>query len=345
MQIDRLLIVRLGSLGDVVHAIPAVKLLRRAFPAAQLHWAIEERWSELVRGTECSRRPLLDGVHFINTRVWRKAPVSDGTWREVLDRFRVLRAVHFDAAVDFQGLVKSAVVTAISGARIRYGFERPREALANLFYTRTVEVTATHVVDQNIELARVIAPHATHSAEFDLPHDPVAESWCDAYLAGNTITQFALLSPGGGWKAKLWRAENYAEVARALGSIGLSSIINYGPGEDALAKTITDASGGAATPLRCSLAELIALTRRASIFIGGDTGPMHLAAALGIRVVALFGPTDPARNGPYGGRSIVLRSPLSATSYSHSTQSDEGLKQISAADVIDAVHQLLGTAR
>ncbi|MGZ5641330.1 MAG: glycosyltransferase family 9 protein, partial [Burkholderiales bacterium] len=157
MKIDRLLIVRLGSLGDVVHALPAVTLLREAFPAAEIHWAIEERWKELVGGRDAMGRPLVNALHHLNTRAWRRALLSDETWREVLIRFRTLRQVHFDAAIDFQGLLKSAVVAAMSGARVRYGFDKPREQVATLFYTRRITASAAHIVDQNIELASALA--------------------------------------------------------------------------------------------------------------------------------------------------------------------------------------------
>jgi len=341
MKLDRLLIVRLGSLGDVVHALPAVNLLRQAFPASEIHWAIEERWSELVQGCDGDGRPIVDFLHYINTRAWRGALLSDETWREFLGRFRELRTVAFDAAIDFQGLLKSAIVAAASGAGLRFGFDKQRERVAALFYTRRIVGDATHIVDQNLELARAAAPDVAYRVCFNLPCDPAAERWCEAELRARNIGQFALLSPGGGWPAKLWPATGFAEVARSLGGQGLPSIINYGPGEDALAASIERESSGAATALRCSLAELIALTRRAAVFIGGDTGPMHLASAAGIPVVALFGPTDPARNGPYSQPSIVLRTPQSVTSYSHAARAHDGLNYIPAADVVSAVHRLL----
>jgi len=344
MKIDRLLVVRLGSMGDVIHALPAVNLLRQAFPAAELHWAIEERWSELVRGSGPHGQPLVNALHYVNTRAWRKALLSDETWREVLACLQRLRVPKFCAAVDFQGLIKSAMVTAASGARVRYGFDHPRERVAAVFYTRRITATATHVVDQYLELATALAPGIRCDRCFSMAHDADAEQWCDRELRQRNISRFALLSPGGGWGAKLWPAANFAEVARALGREGLPSIINFGPGEDSLAESIEKMSDHAATALRCSLAELIALTRRAAVFIGGDTGPMHLASAVGIPVVALFGPTDPARNGPYGGRNIVLRNARSTNSYSHSARADEGLQSITASDVISAACRLLENA-
>ena len=168
-----------------------------------------------------------------------------------------------------------------------------------------------------------------------------ARSWCDDELRRRGLQDFALLSPGGGWGAKLWPPENYGQVAAALARQGLPSLINFGPGEEELGRAVEQASGGAAQPLCCSLGELIALTRRARLFIGGDSGPMHLAAALGVPVVAIFGPTDPARNGPYGTRSIVLRHAASATSYTHHDRPDDALRSIPAAEVLRAALRLL----
>jgi heptosyltransferase-1 len=159
------------------------------------------------------------------------------------------------------------------------------------------------------------------------------------------ITEFVILNPGAGWGAKQWPAARYGEVARHLYALGIRSVINFGPGEEPLAQESHTASGGLADIFLCSLSELIALTRRAQLFVGGDTGPMHLAAALGVPLVALFGPTDPARTGPYHCNSIVLRSPSSSTSHSHRQEQDEGLLAITPADVVTAAMQLLRRSR
>ena len=175
----------------------------------------------------------------------------------------------------------------------------------------------------------------------ELPHDPAAEARIDARLSEQGISDFAILNPGAGWGAKRWPAERYGEVAAKLASDGVRSIVNYGPGEESLAREAEAASAGAARGIKCSITELIALTRRSRLFVGGDTGPMHLAAALGIPVVAIFGPTDPARNGPYGTRSVVLRSPASSTSHARRSQPDEGMLGIGISAVVAAVRELL----
>jgi len=349
---EKLLILRLGSMGDVLHALPAAAALRWAFPSATIGWAIERRWSELLcaAGAEdgpsgSPEKPIVDRLHFINTMAWRRTLLSSAMWSEAWRAMSVLRAARYELAVDFQGAWKSAAVAALSGAPQRVGFDRPRERPAALSYTRRVRTTSSHVVDQNVELAAAVTGQNLDQSAPPLPCSARSESWADGELQRRGLRQFAMLSPGGGWGAKLWPAERYGEVAAALAREGLPSITNFGPGEEELAHAVMQASEGAAQPLYCRLGELIALTRRASLFIGGDSGPMHLAATLGVPVVAIFGPTDPARNGPYGTRSIVLRHSASLTSYAHHNLPDDALRSIPSSEVLHAAHRLLGDAR
>jgi heptosyltransferase-1 len=180
---------------------------------------------------------------------------------------------------------------------------------------------------------------------FSVPIDAAAETAADNQVRELGLHSFALINPGAGWGAKCWPLERYAEVARALAAHGLRALINFGPGEEQLARKAEHISndGGAriATALSPSLSELVALCRRARLCIGGDTGPVHLAAALGVPVVALYGPTDPARTGPLGSRAIVLRSPASRTTWSHDREPDAGLLEITGAEVISAARHLL----
>jgi heptosyltransferase I len=355
--LERLLIVRLGSMGDVIHALPAATLLRRGFPAATLGWMIEERWAELLcasgiprLGRRCPGRPLLDAVHAVDTLGWRSAPFSGRTWKEARGAWREVRTIRYELAVDFQGAVRTALMACWTGAEATIGFERPREHAASLFYTHTVEADGTHVIEQNAALASAIAGVPVEIPEVEFPVDPAAEESCELKLRQHEGRQFALLNPGAGWEGKQWLPERYGEVARGLRAMGLRSLVNFGPGEELLARTVEAASNRVAEVLSCRLSELVAFTRRARLFIGGDTGPMHLAATLGVPVVALFGPTSPARNGPFGTRSIVLRSPLSsstdtaerAAARSSRKRPDPGLLAISAQQVLAAARQLLG---
>jgi heptosyltransferase I len=177
------------------------------------------------------------------------------------------------------------------------------------------------------------------------PRDRASEDRIDRMHTEIGVRGFAVLNPGAGWGAKRWPAERFGSVAKSLACDGVRSIINYGPGEEQLAREAQAASAGVATPLEASISELIALMRRAKLFIGGDTGPLHLAAALRVPVVAIFGPTDPARNGPYGTRSIVLRNPASRTSHARRSEPDKGLLEIGVESVVGAARQLLQDSR
>jgi len=344
------LIVRLGAMGDVLHAMPAVAALRETFPDAGIGWVIERRWAELLLDPEtgasamAGARKLVDAIHVVDTLAWRKELFSATTYygmRRAIDR---IRAEHYAVAIDVQGAIKSAVLAKMGGARGIVGFAAPREQLATLLYRQKVEARAAHVVDQNVELVSASAGRTLQPGGFDLPRSPRAEAWCEKTLRELAISKFAILNPGSGWGAKSWPAERYAEVARRLREMGLQSVINFGPNERELADTVAGLSDGAAQPVSCSIVELVALTRRASLFIGGDTGPLHLAAALKIPCVALFGPTDPARNGPYGTASVILRSQKSVTSYSHVAEADPGLQSINPDEVVTAASRLLGVA-
>jgi lipopolysaccharide heptosyltransferase I len=349
--VQKILIVRLGSMGDVIHALPAVAALRQAFPKATLGWVIEERWAELLCAVSASRsgaisaqRPLVDRVHAVDTFRWRRSLFSPKSWREARAAIRELRDCAYDVAVDFQGAIRSAFIARLSRARFVYGMAQPREKPAAMFYTNKIAVCGEHVVEQGLSLAEVVSQKPLQSGCTALPHDSATKEKIESWLRSQGIARFAILNPGAGWGAKQWPPERYAEVARELAKDGMSSVVNFGPGEEALAREVETTSAGAAKALSCSVGELIALTRRASLFVSGDTGPMHLASALQIAVVALFGPTNPARNGPYGGRSVVLRSKLSSTSYSHHDRLDVGLAEIQSQEVVAAARKLLGSS-
>jgi heptosyltransferase I len=352
-RLDSILIVRLSAMGDIIHTLPAATALRQAFPQATLGWLIEERWTELLctlryprSGRRSPQRPLVDRVHSVNTSEWRHAPFSFNTWQQMAVGLSQLRGIQYDAVIDFQGAVRSALLARWSGAPIVYGSTQPRENAASMFYTRRVllKTNGTHVVQQALALAGAVIPTAiipTRMAEpqVEFPVDPDAEN----KIAGLTadVNDFAILNPGAGWGAKRWPAERYGQVAKELAKDGLCSLVNYGPGEEALAVAVEAAGEGAARKISCSVSELIALTRRARLLIGGDTGPMHLAAALKIPVVAIFGPTNPARNGPFGTRSIVLRSTSSMTDHTRHREPEQGLLEITVGEVVAAARKLL----
>jgi heptosyltransferase-1 len=355
-SIDRLLIVRLSALGDVIHTLPAAQALRRAFPNTMIGWLIEERWAELLcapgtprRGPRSAQRPLADWVHTVNLTEWRKSltPIATliSTLQQVAKVWNDVRSVGYDVAVDLQGAIRSAMLARWSGARIVYGAAEPRESPASLWYTRRVIARGVHVVEQNLSVAEALAERKLLLPRAEFPQDLDVEQRIERRLAEEGIGTFAILNPGAGWGAKRWPAERYGYVARALAKDGVRAVLNYGPGEENLARDAEAASGGTAKAMKCSITELIALTRRAQLFVGGDTGPMHLAAALQVAVAAIFGPTDPARNGPYGTRSIVLRNPASPTTHARNPQPDEAMLEISVCEVVEAARRLLAAGK
>ncbi len=345
----RILVVRLSAMGDIIHALPAITALRAASPDLQIGWLVEERWVELLCARESDRmaarspqKPLVDWVHLANFKAWRQALLANESWRAMRSLRAEVRGMNYDLALDLQGAIRSALAAKASGAAMRVGSTEPREKPATMFYTRKVDPAGAHVVEQALAIASDIVGHALSYVDPLFPIDPAAEAWAERTLTQLHNRRFAILNPGAGWGTKCWPVESYGAVAAALPARGLAAVINYGPGEEELAHAVHQASGTSALPVKCSVGELIALTRRTSLFIGGDTGPMHLAAALRVPVVALFGPTRPERNGPYATRSIILRSPQSVDNPSHTDHPDEGLASIPPQAVIEAADELLG---
>jgi len=368
-RVRSLLVVRLSAMGDIIHTLPAVAALREAFPHMQLGWLIDERWAELLctlryprAGRRAPERPLADRVHTVNLGQFRGSPVSFHSWQQIAVGLSELRGVEYDAAIDFQGAVRSALLARCSGAPVLYGDVQPRENAASMFYTRQIGTNGQHVVEQALSLAREAirrSPGPENSSRgsslpngrpawnssapnVEFPTDPDAEKKIDSLIGA---AQFVILNPGAGWGAKQWPVERYGIVAKELAREGIQSLINYGPGEEELAKAVEAASEGAARKVTCSIAELISLTRRARLFIGGDTGPMHLAAALKVPVVAIFGPTNPARNGPFGTKSVVLRSASSLTDHTRHREPEQGLLEIAPQEVVTAARKLFREPR
>lgn len=271
----RLLVLRLSALGDVIHTIPAVVALREANPETRISWVVEAAYRELVE--------TVAGVETIPVRMkkWGRSLLASR------DEMRVaLRAMRgADESIDFQGLMKSAMLGWLAGAKSRTGFDRKaiREKPALLFTNRKIEVDTTrHVVDQNLALAQ------------SRIQDPKSEINWEAFPLNSGLDAFAdsiVLLPGAGKPNKLWPADRFREVARLVGE---RALVVWGPGERELAESI-----GARMAPPTTLRELAWILRQARLVIGSDTGPLHLADALGARVIGLYGPTDPRRNGPY----------------------------------------------
>jgi len=344
----RLLVVRLGAMGDILHALPAVTALRQAHPDWLIDWVVEPRWRALLAAEGSTRRqsansaqPLVDRLHFAATRQWRKAPFSRQTINEFMALRSALRAGEYDAVIDLQGAIRSALIARLAGCRRLIGEANPRELPARWLFSERVATYSTHVIEQDVELASAIAGDALTPVEPLLPVDPDAEAWADEILPPITNKTAVLITPGAGWGAKRWPVERYAALAQSLVARGCRVLVNIGPGEEPLAEVIVRVTESAATPLACSLPQLITLTRRIALAIAGDTGPLHLACALGRPVVGIYGPTDPSRNGPFGTRFTVLRSPASRRDHTRRAAPETGLLTIQPADVLRAADALL----
>lgn len=318
MSVSRILVVRLGAMGDILHALPAVAALRMSFPEAEVCWAAAPRWRDLLHGN-----PLVDEfIEFDRRRA--------GGWFRA---WRALRRERFDLAIDFQGLWQSALVATIARSSRVIGYERAqaREGGAAVFYTETVHAMASHVVDRNLELSAAAgALRRVH--EFPLPAGRPEGNLPD--------TPFVLANPLAGWVSKQWPLEHYQTLALQLrDSLGLPLVVNGPPGSERLLRQIT-----AAIPHTSSVSGLIHATRRAAAVVGVDSGPLHLAAALGKPGVAIFGPTDPVRNGPYGNSLAVLRDPSASTTYARESEIAPSMRAVTPELAGAALRRALAAA-
>jgi heptosyltransferase-1 len=337
-------------MGDILHALPAVTALRKAHPEWVIDWVVEPMWSALLTARSGTIRdtinpspmqPVVDRIHFASTRQWRRNLFASETRREIRALRRALKQEHYDAIIDFQGAVRSAMIGRMAPGRRYIGEAEPREPLAKLLFTERVETHGVHVIEQDVELARAVAGDELSPVQPMLPFDPEAEAWAEELMSQGEQGPAVLINPGAGWGAKRWPAERYAEVARALLNRGLRIFVNAGPGEVMLAETVVKRTGGGARSLLCSVEQLIAIMRRMSLAIAGDTGPLHLACALGRPVVGIFGPTDPSRNGPFGVPFKVLRSPESRRDHARRPEPEAGLLTITPEEVLVAGEALL----
>jgi lipopolysaccharide heptosyltransferase I len=330
----RILIVRLSAIGDCVHGLPVLCALRDALPSAHLSWVVEGRTADLLR---C--HPALDAVVQLPRR-WLKSPVT--IWRTR----RQLRALRPDVAIDLQGLTKSAIAGWLSGAPTRIGFAgRDGRELSTWLNNSLVEPLMTHVIDRNLEL---LGPLGTVLDEvrfglpiFDNDTDAVGRFVRDRGLGAG----YALLNVGAGWPSKRWPADRLAQVARYLGErYHLRSVVAWAGDEERRCadQIIVSAGGFAHIAPPTTLVELAALCQRAKLFIGCDTGPLHLAAAIGTPCIGLYGATSARRNGPYGEGHIALQKILlHGGSRDRRNADDAAMRAISVEDVCAACDQIV----
>lgn len=330
MPEPRFLIVRLGSLGDIVHTFPAVAALRASFPASEIAWLTHPRWKLLVESSGLA------------SQIWT---VETRSFASIKETIRQIRTANFTIAIDYQGLWKSAALPFLGGVPRRIGFSSGaiREFGVPVLYTERVHPESKHVADQNGELSQR-AGTSKPVADFELHVPEKGDALIREFLSSQSVDRYIVLSPGGGWRSKCWPAERFGALCRRIcESLNMRCIVNYGPGEKNLAETVKAASGDAAPLLyNGELGPLMALLRNAVCIVGGDTGPLHLAVALGTPAVAIFGPTDPVRNGPYPPCDTVLRAPNVVTTHSRSEETHPSLLAIDVDTVFKALHRRIG---
>lgn len=346
----RILIVKLGSIGDIVHTLPSLAAIRRARPNAEISWVVERRSAEILRDN-----PILDRLIEVDTKALRRGLMSGETLRAPRQQLRRLRASAFDLALDFQGLLKSAAIARLSGARRIFGFSREglREPPSRFLLSRTIRVPKqTHVIRKGLELVHgalgLPVPQSASELEFPITVNPVHEREAQAVVA-ETGGNYAILNPGGGWPTKLWSAERFSALADELWlHHRLHSLVTYGPGEADLAQLVLNGSkSGKARAVSLSLKGFYALARNARVYIGGDTGPTHLAVAAGTPVVGLFGPTEWWRNGsPYVEDICVERNDIDCREDCHRRACSKWIcMNIEVARVLEAVGERLERAQ
>jgi lipopolysaccharide heptosyltransferase I len=333
-SVDRhFLIVRLGSLGDVIHGIPTAAALRRTYPHARIDWLVDPRYMELLELVECiDLRIPFDPRELMRRTVAR-------------DVLRELRQTKYDAVIDLQGLLKSAMLSRLVRARQTIGFPRQhlREPLARFFYTDTPDPGgARHVIEKNLALVGAVGV-TDRRVRFPIaiPRTPTVASARER--VGNA--EYALLNPGAAWPNKRWPPARFGAIAVALQrDFGLRSLVLWGPGEESLATAVVNSSGGAAqrAPLT-TIPDLVGLARTARLMVSGDTGPLHIAGAVGTPLVALFGPTLPERNGPWSPQDVVVsRVAQCSCSYARGCRlAVPCIDDISIDEVYDAIRRRL----
>lgn len=296
LRMRRILIVRLGALGDIVHALPSQQALHQRYPEAQIDWLCEPPYRPLLEQV-----PGIRQVWTADTKSWRRNP---GTLRHLRSLCSRLRSQQYDLALDFQRLLKSALLARLSGARLSVGFQSRfcRERGAALFYQRRLPAPSgqVHVTEMNFALVQALGCSGPPSRIVPLQVPAEDASYVQEQLSRLELSCPVLLNPGAGWPSKLWAPERYARLARRIEKeLKLPVLFTYGPGEEPLLQEVERHWPGHLKTFPTTLLQLAALCRKSQLMVASDTGPLHLAVAQGTPTVALMGPTFPWRNGPY----------------------------------------------
>ena len=333
----RILISQLGDIGDTVLTLPILNTLRAHFPSALLAWVVESPADQLLEDHQA-----LDHL-IVLPRGWLKS------MGRVCQLRRKLRSLDLDLTIDPQSRTKSSLAAWLSGARRRIGFARGvRRELAPSLNTELVRPRRTHVVDKSLELLTELGIRAPR-VEFRIPIDQTAHVAVENYVRQTHLgCGYAVLNPGARWHSRRWPAQRYATVARHLGQAhSLPSVVAWVGDEEATwAEQIVDHSGGHALMApRTTLSELAAMLRSARVYIGSDSGPMHLAAAVGTVCVGLYGPTCPTEGGAYGRQHVAVQARYQGgTGRARRRGENDAMRAIEPEMVNDACDKLLAGA-
>jgi lipopolysaccharide heptosyltransferase I len=324
----KILVVKPSSLGDVVHSLPFLNVLRETFPKSEIHWVIAKGLEDLLRG-----HPMINKIWVINKDMWKKLSHIHDSLYELRILLKGLKEENYDIVVDLQGLLRSGIITAFTAAPLRVGFQEAREG-SRFFYTHRIKGGKDiHAVDRYLKIAAFLGCDITEVC-FPLP------LYADSSLVTRyslPTNNYAVIAPGARWKTKRWPPEKFGELTSLL---PLQTVIVGSKGDEGIAEEVVALSKGKAMSLagKTNLRELIEIIRGARVFVSNDSGPMHIAAALGVTVFAIFGPTDPVRTGPYGKGHIVIKEDIScAPCFRRCCHDLKCMENLSAEKVLEAM--------
>ena len=307
-QYQNILIVKLSSLGDVIHASPCAHALRELFPAARITWIAEKNFAGLLVGS-----PALNEVIQVDLDYLRKASLADGlSYLKKLKR--QLRANRYDLVLDLQGLFKSALVAWMTGCKERFGYAHQREGSWLISKGVSGAHAGDHVIQRYLDVVRHLGSDVVEPT-FPLPDFTPEKQTIERLLAAHPAPDKRIVfAPGTSKANKEWPVAHYAALARMLTAEGWTIVVAGGKGDIEKGRQLAELVGDGLVDLtgKTSLKELAALLSDAALFVSGDTGPLHIAVAVGVPIVALYGPTRPERTGPYGKQTAVIRAPEEA---------------------------------
>ena len=350
MNFQKILIVKLGSIGDVVHTLPSLNALKNAFPKAKISWVVEEKSKDILLGNKNIHK-----LYTIDTKCWRRDIRNPKLFipviKEMQNFFKTLRDEQFDLALDFQGLIKSGIITFFSGAKFSIGFDKRscREPMNSLF--TKVKVTPgnrdAHMVDKNLSLLKKLGIRVNGKESKLIYPDSETHKLADEIFSKYHIDRkkFTVgIYPGGGWVTKMWECHKFALLCNLIKeNFNSQLLLISGKDEELLVTEINLMMKIKAIEIKgTTLKELIAVLSRMDLFIGGDTGPLHIASAMGVPTVAIFGPSDPLINGPYGDRHRIIQKDIHCKNcYKRTCDSIKCMKEIEVEEVFEAASSLI----